>query len=142
MTGRGGTITREGERYPPAPHELEYLPFEPPEPGESQPLAEGLLWLRIPLPMELTHINVWLLEDGDGWLLVDTGMAEDVCREAWLRLEERSLDGRPLRRIFVTTTTPITWASRPGSRRATAPRSGCPSTHTALPGSSSPRIPR
>ncbi len=102
MTGRGGSLTREGERYPPPPHELAYLPLEPPEPGESQPLADGLLWLRIPLPMELNHINVWLLEDGDGWLLVDTGMAEDVCREAWLRLEERTLGGRPLRRIFVT----------------------------------------
>jgi glyoxylase-like metal-dependent hydrolase (beta-lactamase superfamily II) len=102
MTGRGGAITREGERYPPPPHELVYLPLEPPEPGESQPLADGVRWLRIPLPMELNHINVWLLDDGDGWLLVDTGMAEEVCREAWLRLEERTLGGRPLRRIFVT----------------------------------------
>ena len=52
--------------------------------------------------MELNHINVWLLEHGDGWWLVDTGMAEDVCREAWLQLEEQTLGGRPLTRIFVT----------------------------------------
>jgi len=64
MTGRGGTITREGERLPPPAHELTYLPLEPPEPGRIPAAGRGLLWLRIPLPMELAHINVWLLEDG------------------------------------------------------------------------------
>jgi len=102
MTGRGGSLTREGERYPPEPRELEFLHLEPPPVGGAQPVADGVLWLRIPLPMELNHINVWLLEDGDGWLLVDTGMAEDVCRAAWLELEARVLGGRPLRRVFVT----------------------------------------
>jgi glyoxylase-like metal-dependent hydrolase (beta-lactamase superfamily II) len=102
MSERGGPLTREGERYPPAPHELSYLPLDPPPPGGAQAVADGLLWLRIPLPMELNHINVWLLEDGDGWLLVDTGMAHEACREAWLRLEQEVLGGRPLRRIFVT----------------------------------------
>jgi glyoxylase-like metal-dependent hydrolase (beta-lactamase superfamily II) len=52
--------------------------------------------------MELNHINVWLLEDGDGWTLVDTGMAQDVCRETWHELERDALGGRPLRRVFVT----------------------------------------
>ena len=102
MSERGGALTREGERYPPAPHELAYLPLDPPPPGGACQIADGLLWLRIPLPMELNHINVWLLEDRDGWLLVDTGMAEEVCREAWLRLEQEVLGGRPLTRIFVT----------------------------------------
>jgi glyoxylase-like metal-dependent hydrolase (beta-lactamase superfamily II) len=101
MTDRGGTITREGERYPPQPRELEFLHAEPPLAGDARSIADGVLWLRIPLPMELNHINVWLLDDGDGWLLVDTGMAEEVCREAWRQLE-RVLAGRPLRRIFVT----------------------------------------
>jgi len=102
MSDRGGLITREGERFPPEPHELEFLALDPPPPGGAQPIADGALWLRIPLPMEPGHINVWLMEDGDGWLLVDTGMAHETCREAWLRLEEQTLLGRPLRRIFVT----------------------------------------
>jgi len=102
MSARGGSITREGGRVAPAPHGLEYLARDPPLPGGAQPIAEGLQWLRVPLPMELNHINVWLLDDGDGWLLVDTGLAEDVCRAAWLALEENVLCGRPLRRIFVT----------------------------------------
>lgn len=102
MTGRGGTLTREGERYPPPPHELRFLALDPPAAGAAQPIADGVHWLRIPLPMELNHINVWLLELGDGWCLVDTGMAEEVCRAAWLELERGALGGRPLRRIFVT----------------------------------------
>jgi len=102
MSGRGGALTPEGERYPPAPYKLDFLPLEPPSFGSAQPIADGVRWLRIPLPMELNHINVWLMDDGDGWLLVDTGMAQDVCRKAWLELEQHALDGRPLRRIFVT----------------------------------------
>lgn len=102
MSERRGDITAEGERLPPRPHELQYFAADPPGVGESRKVADGVLWLRIPLPMELNHINVWLLEDGDGWMLVDTGMAEDVCRDAWLVLEERVLDGRRLTRIFVT----------------------------------------
>jgi glyoxylase-like metal-dependent hydrolase (beta-lactamase superfamily II) len=102
MADRGGSLTTEGERFPPAPRELEFLQTEPPQFGGAQPIADGVLWLRIPLPLELNHLNVWLLEDGDGWLLVDTGMAHDVCRDAWLELEERVLGARPLRRIFVT----------------------------------------
>jgi len=102
MSDRGGAITREGERFPPAPHELEFLPGDPPAAGAAVELADGVLWLRIPLPMELNHINVWLLEDAGCWMLVDTGMAEDVCRAAWLQIEERVLGGRPLGRIFVT----------------------------------------
>lgn len=102
MNERGGDITREGERYPSAPDELAFLPLDPPPPGGARTITDGLLWLRIPLPMELNHINVWLLDDGDGWLLVDTGMAQDVCRNAWLKLEQDVLDGRALRRIFVT----------------------------------------
>ncbi len=102
MSERRGVITAEGERLPPRPHELLYLATDPPGTGEARTIADGVLWLRIPLPMELNHINVWLLEDGDGWMLVDTGMAEDVCRDAWLVLEERVLDGRGLKRIFIT----------------------------------------
>jgi len=103
VTEHRGAITREGELYPSPRQGLEYLDLEPPAPGHAVPLGTNLWWARIPLPMELNHINVWLLDDGDGgWTLVDTGMSEDVCREAWLSLEQQLLQGRPLRRIVVT----------------------------------------
>ena len=103
MTEHRGAITSEGELYPSPRQGLDYLDLEPPAPGQAVPLGTHLYWARIPLPMELNHINVWLLDDGEGgWTLVDTGMSEDVCREAWGTLEQQLLRGRPLRRILVT----------------------------------------
>jgi glyoxylase-like metal-dependent hydrolase (beta-lactamase superfamily II) len=102
VSERHGAITHEGERYPSPPRELEYLPVEPPQPGHAVAIAEGLLWARIPLPMELAHINVWLMEDDAGWTLVDTGMSADPCREAWHSLEASVVGSRGLARIFVT----------------------------------------
>ena len=102
MSGRRDPITTEGERFPPRRHALQYLATDPPGVGAARSIADGVQWLRIPLPMELNHINVWLLDDGERWMLVDTGMPADVCRDAWLLLEERVLGGRPLGRILVT----------------------------------------
>jgi len=102
MSEHRGAITHEGERYPSPRHGLDYLEDDPPEPGRARRIGERLLWARIPLPMELNHINVWLLDEGDHWTLVDTGMADPVCREAWESLEKHHLDGRPIGRIFVT----------------------------------------
>ena len=81
---------------------IEY-PFETiPEPGETYEVAPGIMWLRMPLPFRLDHINLWLLEDGDGWTLVDTGMAMDDARQAWLKIIDHRLGGRPIKRIIVT----------------------------------------
>ncbi len=81
---------------------IEY-PFESiPQPGEVQEVAPGILWLRMPLPFRLNHINLWLLEDGDGWTLVDTGMAMDEARQAWLGIIDNWLGGKPINRIIVT----------------------------------------
>ena len=38
-----------------------------PEPGQVELIAEGVYWVRVPMPMSLDHINIWLLEDDDGW---------------------------------------------------------------------------
>jgi len=102
MSEHRGAITREGERYPSPRHGLDYLEGDPPEPGRARQVGERLWWARIPLPMELNHINVWLLDEGDHWTLVDTGMAEEVCREAWHSLDAHHLGGRPIRRVFIT----------------------------------------
>jgi glyoxylase-like metal-dependent hydrolase (beta-lactamase superfamily II) len=102
VSNRHGAITQEGETYPSPRRELEFLPVDAPEPGRAVPIAGGVLWARIPLPMELAHINVWLMEDRQGWTLVDTGMAADPCREAWESLERGVVGSRGLERIFVT----------------------------------------
>lgn len=81
---------------------LDY-PFKtPPEPEQALEVAPGIHWLRLPLPFALDHINVWLLEDGDGWTLVDTGVGLDQTREYWEALAGGALRGRPIKRIIVT----------------------------------------
>jgi len=72
----------------------------PPAAGEQIEVAPGVFWLRMPLPFQLDHINLWLLRDGDGWTIVDTGFADDAVRAVWSQIIER-LDG-PVKRLIVT----------------------------------------
>jgi glyoxylase-like metal-dependent hydrolase (beta-lactamase superfamily II) len=95
-------LTTEGETLASAPERLRYLQREPPGLGVAPEIAPGVRWIRMPLPMDLDHINLWLIERGDGWVLVDTGFASDVCREAWEALERTVLAEHPLRLILVT----------------------------------------
>lgn len=74
----------------------------PPEPGKAIEIAEGILWLRLPLPMALDHVNVYALDDGDGWTLVDTGVTSRKTRSIWEAALAGPLKGKPVRRVFVT----------------------------------------
>src|SRR5215475_13480713 len=74
----------------------------PPTPGGTLPIAPGVHWLRMPLPFVLNHINLWLIEDGPGWTIVDCGFALDESRGAWERIFAETLGGRPVRRVIVT----------------------------------------
>ena len=73
-----------------------------PEMGSVTDVAPGVKWARLPLPFQLDHINVWLLRDGDGWALVDTGLFTGRTREAWGRILEYELEGLPLTRVLAT----------------------------------------
>ena len=52
-----------------------------PEPGDIKNVAPGIYWLRMPLPFQLNHINLWLVEEKDGWTIVDTGINTQATRE-------------------------------------------------------------
>ena len=85
-----------------AAEEIRYEFEQRPEPGEVMDIFPGLKWLRMPLPMVLGHINLWILEDGDGWTLVDTGMSVDRSHAIWEKLFRETLNGRPVKRVIVT----------------------------------------
>ncbi len=82
--------------------QLHYPIDELPQPGEKLCIAPGVYWLRFPLPFALDHINLWLLEEIDGWTLVDTGIGLDETRALWRELFASQLEGKPLLRILVT----------------------------------------
>lgn len=79
-----------------------YVSEEIAAPGETREVAPGVFWLRMPLPFKLDHINLWLLADGDGWTIVDTGIARPEVKELWERIFAARLGGKPVRRIVVT----------------------------------------
>ena len=74
--------------------------------GQAMEVAEGLRWIRMPLPFALDHINLWLIRDRidgrDGWTLVDCGVARSEVKELWEQLFENALDGLPVLRVIVT----------------------------------------
>jgi len=81
---------------------LEY-PFEGrPESGEVLEIAPDMRWLRLSLPFQLNHINIWLIRENGGWALIDSGLFTNTTREVWKDVLERGLDGEPLTRILVT----------------------------------------
>jgi len=78
-------------------------PFsEPPAPGESVEIADNALWLRLPLPMALDHVNVYAFRDGDGWSVVDTGIASARSRGLWEAILSGPLSGAPVVRVLLT----------------------------------------
>ena len=81
---------------------LKYLFGEPPESGKIKEIWPGIYWLRMPLPMALNHINLWLLHDYSGWTLVDTGLSSKLSVSLWQKLIDEYIGDRKLKRIIVT----------------------------------------
>ncbi len=84
------------------PERIRYEFDQPPEPGHTIPVSEDLLWLRMPLPMALAHINLWLHRDGDSWSIIDTGIGDETTRELWQEVLDATLEGAPVDRIILT----------------------------------------
>lgn len=79
------------------------FPFEAkPAPGEAMVVAPGVFWARLPLPFSLDHINIWLIEDGEGWAVVDTGLRGGQTEELWHQLFSGPMAGRPVTKVIVT----------------------------------------
>ncbi|WP_189407887.1 MBL fold metallo-hydrolase [Alteromonas halophila] len=62
---------------------MKFESFTVPQPGCVTQVAEGIFWLRMPLPFALDHINLYLLEDEQGWYIVDCGLATSETRQHW-----------------------------------------------------------
>lgn len=84
------------------PHETMHYPLEAPAISQWRAIGQGVYWVRLPMPLALDHINVWLLEDGDGLALVDTGLRTEAVLDLWEKLLREPPFDRPLTRVFVT----------------------------------------
>lgn len=81
---------------------LEYPWRQRPAPAELTEIADGVYWLSMPLPLGLDHINLWLLRDEGGWMIVDTGLATDEIRTIWDSILATCRRDMPFTRILVT----------------------------------------
>jgi glyoxylase-like metal-dependent hydrolase (beta-lactamase superfamily II) len=81
---------------------LSYPLGPPPVVGRTIEVAPGVHWLRMSLPLALNHINLWALEDGAGWTLVDTGMKTEEIAAAWQSVLSGPLAGRAVQRVICT----------------------------------------
>lgn len=86
----------------PRPEGIRHPWPEPPPEGEAVEVAEGVLWMRLPLPMRLDHVNAYALADPDGWTVVDTGFDTNRTRAIWRRLLSGPLAGAPVARVLAT----------------------------------------
>ena len=83
-------------------HSLTYPFKQPPKFGETLEVASGVHWLRMPLPMSLNHINLYLIEGNSGWTIVDTGIRGPETQKYWKEIFERCLGGKPVDQIICT----------------------------------------
>lgn len=81
---------------------LRYPFAESPAYGEIQEVAPGVYWLRMPLPMSLNHINLYLLEGNHGWTIIDTGIRGEDTRDHWHTIFENCLGGKPVNQVICT----------------------------------------
>jgi len=68
---------------------------EAPAAGSLTDITPDIKWLRMGLPFRLNHVNVWLLRDGEGWAIVDTGLGAAATKEIWQRVFEVELKSKP-----------------------------------------------
>ena len=79
------------------------FPFEnPPTEGSAIEVAEDILWMRLPLPMALDHVNIYAIRDGDGWCVIDTGYFSKRCQSIWELLLSGPLKGAAITRVLLT----------------------------------------
>src|SRR5262249_28447346 len=86
----------------PAAETLVFPHPQPPAAGVAVEMIPGVRWFRLPLPYRLDHVNIYLIENGDGGTVLDTGLGTDACRAAWERILSTPLAGQHLTSMIVT----------------------------------------
>lgn len=82
-------------------HDIQIAADVPPAPGTSKEVAAGIRWVRMPLPFPPSHVNCWLIEDDGGFVLVDTGINNELTQRHWREVLEEIGNPR-LTRVLIT----------------------------------------
>lgn len=83
--------------------ELDYPYADHPSAGTTREIHPGVRWLTMPMGGgSLNHINLYLLEDTDGWWVVDTGLSLDEVATLWDQVFQTELGGKPVKAVLCT----------------------------------------
>ncbi|MFT3755674.1 MAG: MBL fold metallo-hydrolase [Pseudoxanthomonas sp.] len=83
---------------------IDYPIADIPAPGQVVEIKPGVLWIRMVMPFSLDHINLWAIDDGEGWAIIDSGLRVVDTTQTWQALlaPEGPLGGRPVTRVLAT----------------------------------------
>ena len=83
---------------------LRYPWEDPPARGEPEVIevAPGVLWLRLPLPMAMDHVNIYALDEGDSRTIIDAGVYSARMVALWQQIIAGPFGGRPVGRVVLT----------------------------------------
>lgn len=81
---------------------LKYPIAEKPVFGEPLEVSEGIFLLKMPIPYTLDHINLWLLRDGKGWTIVDSGYYSAEATSLWGAVLNGFCNNEPIQKIIIT----------------------------------------
>ncbi len=65
-------------------------------------LGPDLYWGRLPLPFRLNHINLYIIDTSDGWVIIDAGIFGEQTRNYWKALLDGFLSEKPIDKIIIT----------------------------------------
>ena len=81
---------------------IHYPNETPPAKGTAREIADGILWIRLSMPLGLDHVNVYALREPNGWTVIDTGLDTKLNRREWAAIIKDDLRGDPILRVVVT----------------------------------------
>ena len=81
---------------------MDYPWTSAPPVGEPIEVSKGIFWFRLPLPMALDHVNIYAVDEGDSWTIIDTGLWSKKTLSIWRSIVDQYFNNKPIGRVIVT----------------------------------------
>ena len=52
--------------------------------------------------MALDHVNVYVIDEGDSWTIIDTGFWSKKTQSIWSQIKEKWFSDKPIGKVIVT----------------------------------------
>lgn len=65
-------------------------------------LVPGVYWVRLNLSAVVSHVNAYIIRDGDDITIVDTGIANNYCKKIWEKILLNEFKDVRVKRLIIT----------------------------------------